>query len=346
MSGFADLRVNQVAHRAEESFWPSFTDIMAVVVMIFLITTSVLILRNWELIKQITRTAAAEQRAMELALETSKEKATAEEQLEEAKYRITVLRLELLRSERERQRRRAELAEQREESARLNVILSDLEARLADETRSKQEIEAQVQRLAAAQTVLEVQLDQEVRSKATLSDALEKLAAQLTELQSRYDSSSAQLAESRASLERTTRELSTLRTDYRAREQEIEALREDAVLVEARYASLVGDYDDLQVKYNKLIRPARSASGKYVVEVRYWRGDGEYRLSMREPQDETFRPMSLEKLHQSLGALHDRMPEQLYIRIIFPEESGLSYAEAWEFTQDLLSKYDYYHREQ
>jgi hypothetical protein len=32
----------------------------------------------------------------------------------------------------------------------------------------------------------------------------------------------------------------------------------------------------------------------------------------------------------------------LYVKVIFPENSGLSYNEAWEFTSHLHSNYDYY----
>jgi myosin heavy subunit len=358
VSGFVDLRLNQGGVQAEESFWPSFTDIMAVVVMIFLITTSVLILRNWELIQQISRTAQAEQRA-EMALAKIKETATAEEQLANAKHHITVLRLELLRSERERQRRQKELAKEREQSVQLTASLSGLEQRLVEETHSKEKIDAELQQLAAAQTVLRVQLEQETRSKETLSESLQRLATQLSELQSLYEANRAQLAQSQAELgserdryaqlrtqsETTSSELSALRADYSTQEAQIAELQESATQVEARYVSLVGDYGELKVKYNKLIKPARSARGKYVVEVRYTRTEGQYQLSMREPNDEDFRSLDLAELHQTLASLRDRLPEQLYIRVIFPEESGLSYKEAWEFTQDMLSKYDYYHRE-
>ncbi len=359
MNGFADLRLNQRAGQADESFWPSFTDIMAVVVMIFLITTSVLILHNWELIRQITQTTEAEKRAMELAKETSKEKATVEEQLADAQYRISILRLELLRSEQERQRRRAELAKERELSARLTASLKQVEHRLAQQTRDKEAIDAELQQLAAAQTVLRVQLEQEVRSKETLSEGLQELATQFTDLQARQEASRTQLAEAQAALgeersrveqlqtraQSASSELATLREQAQVREVEMQELRETSTLVEARFASLVGEYDELKVKYDRLIKPARSPRGKYVVEVRYVKDGGEYRLAMREPDEEEYRRLDLAELHQTLTSLRDRFPDQLYIRIIFPERSGLSYAEAWEFTQDLLARYDYYHRD-
>ena len=45
MSGFVDLRLNR-RRPIEESFWPSFTDIMTVVVMIFLMGLLVVIVQN------------------------------------------------------------------------------------------------------------------------------------------------------------------------------------------------------------------------------------------------------------------------------------------------------------
>jgi hypothetical protein len=46
-----------------------------------------------------------------------------------------------------------------------------------------------------------------------------------------------------------------------------------------------------------------------------------------------------------LGELKQRYPDDLYVRIIIPETSRLSYNEAWDFTNTILSKYDYYYQE-
>jgi hypothetical protein len=32
----------------------------------------------------------------------------------------------------------------------------------------------------------------------------------------------------------------------------------------------------------------------------------------------------------------------LYVKVIIPDNSGLSYNEAWRFTNDMLTRYDYY----
>ena len=37
--------------------------------------------------------------------------------------------------------------------------------------------------------------------------------------------------------------------------------------------------------------------------------------------------------------------KNLYVKIIIPEDSGLTYNEAWEFMRSLLVKYDYYYQE-
>ena len=90
--GFTDLRVNPQEGQVNESFWPSFTDIMTTVVMIFLIAMVVLLVRNMELVKQLRATMEAERIAAELARATGEEKdslATAlhrtEEQLQQAR---------------------------------------------------------------------------------------------------------------------------------------------------------------------------------------------------------------------------------------------------------------------
>ena len=74
--GFTDLRIGVGSNDVNEGFWPSFTDIMTVVVMIFLIAMVVLLVRNIELVSQLRATMEAERIAAELAKETGEEKDT------------------------------------------------------------------------------------------------------------------------------------------------------------------------------------------------------------------------------------------------------------------------------
>jgi len=64
--GFIDLRQNH-AHLVEESFWPSFTDIMMVIVMVFLLVTVSVILNNWTLISDLKKSISAQEVATSLA---------------------------------------------------------------------------------------------------------------------------------------------------------------------------------------------------------------------------------------------------------------------------------------
>ena len=48
-------------------------------------------------------------------------------------------------------------------------------------------------------------------------------------------------------------------------------------------------------------------------------------------------------LEKKLKQLQQQDADNLYIKIIIPENSGLSYNEAWNLTSRLL-KYDYYHQ--
>ena len=89
--GFVDLRRN--LHTAGDgSFWPSFTDIMMVVAMIFMIASTALVLRNWDLVRELRATIMAEQQAEEKARSATETSATLEEQLARARRELAELR--------------------------------------------------------------------------------------------------------------------------------------------------------------------------------------------------------------------------------------------------------------
>ena len=51
--GYPDLRLNRSSSSTETSLWPSFTDIMTVILMVFMLTMVVVIIKNADLIDQI-----------------------------------------------------------------------------------------------------------------------------------------------------------------------------------------------------------------------------------------------------------------------------------------------------
>lgn len=289
---FIDLRSGNLSG---ESFWPSFTDIMTVVVMIFLITSVVLMVRNWELIDQLRSSLLAEQRASEMIRSTTEVNATLEEQLAQAQHEISVLRMQLMQST--------------EDNDMLNKALADKEQQIIVIMSDKHRLETELSK--SAQQV--VNLDKQLQEVMVDLDALSKsYTQQSTELKSTVD------------------KLIILTKEKEAQERQMVALETD--------------YSSLKVKYDKLVKPARTARGKYVVEVNYEKIQGKGRIRFKDAGDNQYTTLSKSELHKKLEALQKKHPKSLYVKIIIPENSGLSYSEAWEFMRNTLHKYDYYYQ--
>ena len=97
MSGFPPIGQHGLEDSDNEgSFWPSFTDIMMVVVVIFLMATSLLIVRNWQLVRELQQSIEAERLAAQMIESTTQENATLEERLINAEQMISILRLRIL----------------------------------------------------------------------------------------------------------------------------------------------------------------------------------------------------------------------------------------------------------
>lgn len=289
---FIDLRSGNLS---SESFWPSFTDIMTVVVMIFLITSVVLMVRNWELIDQLRSSLLAEQRASEMIRSTTEVNATLEEQLAQAQHEISVLRMQLMQST--------------EDNDMLNKALADKEQQIIVITSDKHRLETELSK--SAQQI--VNLDKQLQEVMVDLDGLSKsYTQQSTELKSTVD------------------KLIILTKEKDAQERQMVALETD--------------YSSLKVKYDKLVKPARTARGKYVVEVNYEKIQGKGRIRFKDAGDNQYTTLSKSELHKKLEALQKKHPKSLYVKIIIPENSGLSYSEAWEFMRNTLHKYDYYYQ--
>lgn len=289
---FVDLRSNDLS---SESFWPSFTDIMMVVVMIFLLTSTILMVRNWELIDQLRSSILAEQQASEIIEYTSQENATLEEQLANAQNEISILRVQLMQAS--------------EQTSSLQDSLADRDNQIIIITSENQSIQ---------NTLLESN-----RQITDLSGQIQQLQIELGSLRSNIAKQASELKESRDQIIILTRE----------KDSQTSAL----INIEATY-------DQLKVKYDKLIKPARTAKGKHVVEVHHQRVDGAERIRFKGENDTAYRTVTAKELHAELKKAKKEHPKSLYIKIIIPKDSGLSYNEAWTFMKGLLEKYDYYYQ--
>ncbi|HSG10166.1 MAG TPA: hypothetical protein VLB10_00225 [Gammaproteobacteria bacterium] len=287
--GFVDLRFGMERDPGGESFWPSFTDIMMVVLMIFMIASTILMLRNWELVRELRATLAAEQQAEALALSATRTSATLEERLAQAQHEISELRMQLMRADEQK-----------------NALNSNL-------VRSRQ----QVLELGSEKESLVASLAQARTENMRLADVRSSLQTTVDDLRLREQTSAEEIARLRSQSAASVMELETLR----------------------------GDYDELSVKYDKLVKPARTAAGKYLVSVRYRKESGRYLISFKEDDDSDYISLTRKQLESRLAGLRDAYSGNLYVKVIIPKDSGLSYNEAWRFTQDILTQYDYYYQD-
>jgi septal ring factor EnvC (AmiA/AmiB activator) len=289
---FVDLRSGNLN---SESFWPSFTDIMMVVVMIFLLTSTILMVKNWELVEQLRESMMAELEATEVIRSTSEENATLEEQLAQAQSEISMLRMQLMQAS-EQNSRLAGILDERDQQ--IIVILSD-------------------------KTRLEENLNQSRQEIAVIASETEQLKGDLAKIQTNFKQQSDEL---------------------KANRDQIIILTEQKDSASKQLTALKDDYGSLKVKYDKLIRPARTAKGKYVVSVNYERIKGNERIRFKDAGAKAYRTLNKKELHTILVKLKKEHKKKLYIKLVIPKESGLTYSEAWNFMKDVLEKYDYYYQ--
>ncbi len=290
---FVDLRRS---HLSSESFWPSFTDIMMVVVMIFLLTSMILMVKNWELLEQLRNSMAAEEQAEKIIHDTSMENATLEEQLAQAQNEISMLRMQLLLAS--------------EQASQLNVELDDKDR--------------QIVIMLSDNAKLKNSVNKNENQIASLSSQLSAMQNNLTQLYIDIEQKQNTLNEERQKIIIITQE----------RDNQSRIL-----------SSLEDDFGSLKVKYDKLIKPSRTAKGKYVVSVNFERVNGKERIRFKDSGQENYTIVTKKQLHRKLAKLRKKYPEKLYIKIIIPKESGLTYNEAWTFMKGTLHKYDYYYQE-
>ena len=290
---FVDLRQG---HLSSESFWPSFTDIMMVVVIIFLLTSMLLMVKNWELLDQLRNSMAAEEQAVKIINDTSQENATLEEQLVHAQNEISMLRMQLLQAS--------------EQSNQLNVELDDKDK----------------------QIVIVLSDNEQLKNSVSKNEnMIANLSSQISAM---------------------NENLSQLSIDVEQKQNALEEERQKIIIISQerdsqsrKLTNLEDDFGSLKVKYDKLIKPARTAKGKYVVSVNFERIKGKERIRFKDSSQENYTVVTEKQLHSKLAKLKKKYPKKLYIKIVIPKESGLTYSEAWTFMKDLLHKYDYYYRE-
>ena len=414
--GFVDLRISpSVSGRSDEdSVWPSFTDIMTVVVLIFLVSLIVILMRNTELVQQLrdsmsqTETMTNQQSELEIriatlgdsvtqlqaALERSEQaKSAAEQTATERQQEILALltevadltgvrevlteekaaltqQLDQVQADRDGRQQQLAVSEQEREALALNldrvqqalVELQTEQARLIGAlqsqsektqvvTQSRDDLLSERQRLAeqvGTLDVMRVSLETEITAlRAELATLLRASVSNERALQASQlegEALSAQLAETALEYRLTKEELAYLRAEYA--DEVAKFTRERELLMTAHQQELDvlrEQHSDLESKYNRLVRPARSTVGRFVVEVRF-RKDGEARrYSIRPIAGGLEEAVSETDLHRRLTALKAQHGDKLYTKVII-DDNSVTHGEAWSFTSKILNRYDYYYQ--
>lgn len=273
MKGFGwNHRTDSILNH-EENIWPSFTDIMMLIAMIFLLATLVLTSRNWQLADRL-----------ESALQS--EENLSQENLDKETQNKRLLRT-IQGLERQLSHQQSKVFQRQQDIASLELQLQKKGNLLTEHERS----------LASAQLMMEDLQDKQRQQN--------KLLEQLQETLSRRDS---QLARIQVKLD------------------------------ESRQSQ-----QDLNRRYQKLLRPARSSKNKFVVEVHYENSPPDSQVYLKLPGGSRY-PVSMEQLHKDLASYQKRDPSKLYLKIVFPKGDQVSHKDAWLFTNGLLEQYDYYYQ--
>ncbi len=336
----------------ENSFWPSFTDIMMVITMIFLMATSLLVVRNWQLVAELQESVAAERLAAEMIETQTQEKLTLEERLANAEQSNSILRLRMLKKDEELTQAQAAIREQDSRISTLesqNTDLADLlEQSRAQVAAANLEIDAamaQNQELAQQMAALNRQMAALNQQLAQQQVESEQARAQLDSTLSELDSTRSQLGSARTQIAELTESRVAQQQNITQLTQERSLLNREIEEYNQQLLTLKGDYETVKSKYEELIKPARSAKGKYIAEVYYIKGQSGNVIRYRQPGDSDYSRLSLAEVESRLAKLKQEQGENLYVKIIIPKDSGLSYSEAWQFMRNLLVKYDYYYQE-
>jgi chromosome segregation ATPase len=212
-----------------------------------------------------------------------------------------------------------------------------------DLSKERDELTTQVTLLEVTRGVLQVET-------SALRDELEGLLRTAVNTERALEESkltgedlAARLAETALEYKLTKEEVAYLRAQYadevaafaKERELLVSAHKEELDILRERHSNL-------EVQYNRLVRPARSTIGRFVVEVRFWKEGDVRRYSLR-PMADIETSVSESELHQQLTALKARHADKLYTKVI-PDDNSLTHGEAWSFTEKILNRYDYYYQ--
>lgn len=227
------------------------------------------------------------------------------------------------------------------ESSKMEEKLSILQAdhkkvteSLKAETSTSKETQSELKTLRESQTAL---IDKFESAEKALQDAEDEKHKLVVEMNQKLVESEEKTKTLELSVEQFSNKLE-------AKDKEVLALKSEQDSGHSQLRSLQGEYDTLDSKYQKLLLPARSSKGKFVVSVSYKKKGGKRLIRLKSSPTGSYKTVNKKELNKTLTALKSKHKTDLYLKVIIPNNSGLSYNEAWKFTNNLQRKYDYYNQ--
>ena len=303
--GFARIGSSHPGIGGENSFWPSFTDIMMVITLIFLMATSILVVRNWQLVAELQESVAAERMAVQLIESTSLENATLEERLANAEQSNSILRLRLMKKDEELADARGRILQQDSSLTELQTQNSELNASLK---RTRAELDAANLEINAATA----QYNEMARQIRLLNEQLAAQQRDTDETRALLESAQGEIVALSESSSRQQQTISQLTDEKAALAREIAAYNQQLL-------TLKGEYETVKAQYEELIKPARSARGKFIAQVYYIKDESGDVIRYKEPGDREFTRLSLPEVEERLAKLKQEQGENLYVKIIIPD---------------------------
>lgn len=392
-NNFVDLRITHagISGDSDDSVWPAFTDIMTVVLMIFLISMVTFLIRNTQLVDELQTALIEKDQISEHALLSEQQNQSLESQLALVRQRILSLESTLLnetdakdilqitldqriQTVRDLETEIALLIKLRDQLSNSNSdLLSKLDLseksltlaskELTDLSTNQNTLNDKISLLLAEKAGLilgrdntKQQLNKSQKKQQALSNQVISLTEQLRLINDKLDNQDEQLNDQRSlvsvlntdkvelknRLKNLVQQLKKLQISYESRGAIVDDLQAKLNQNEISYKSLQDEYDTIDEQYRKLIRPARNLAGKVVVRVTLAKTNDVPAYMIQMPGQTQPQTIPLAQLHTKLAKLKSKHQQNLYTKVIIDDKSGIEFNQAWRFTQDILSKYDYY----
>ena len=263
--GFVDLRVvphGQGSH-SDDSVWPSFTDIMTVVVMIFLMSLVVILIRNVELFDQLRETMEAERESAALAETAAVKSVELGERLDELERNIADLQLRLRVTMQERDRTSSALGASSQALSESNEKTRGLMVDIATLQALRDRLLAENEELAAARLLLSGRLQVVEAERDSLSEDKERLTGETVTWAEEKQGREQQIATLQTERESMLVKLLALENQKLLLEQERAEVEQQRDRVAEEKASLSGEFDSLRTLYALLQNDSKTLEERY-----------------------------------------------------------------------------------